>query len=92
MASFTIIWLNCILTKWIIGKINFLPMNSNFNRGERKALENRWTKNLPEGKTVEDKIEPIFQGTDIRPTRFKVSYSIDNERFMQINLLNQAGG
>ena len=67
-------------------------MNSNLNRGEWKALENRWTKNLPEGKTVEVKIEPIFQGTDIRPTRFKVSYSIDNERFMQINLLNQAGG
>ena len=47
---------------------------------------------MPEGKTVEVKIEPIFQGKDIRPTRFKVSYSIDNERFMQINLLNQAGG
>ena len=67
-------------------------MNSNFNRGEWKALENRWTKNLPKGKTVEVQIEPIFQGTNIRPTRFKVSYSIDNERFMQEKLLNQAGG
>ena len=67
-------------------------MNSNLKCGEWKALEIRWVKNLPEGKTVEVKIEPIFQGTDIRPTRFKVSYSIDNGRFMQINLLNQAGG
>ena len=67
-------------------------MNSNLNRGEWKALENRWAKALREGKTVKVKIEPIYQGTDIRPTRFKVSYSIDNGRFMQINLLNQAGG
>ena len=90
MASFTIIWLNCILTKWIIGKINFLPMNSNFNRGEWKALENRWTKNLPEGKTVEDKIEPIFQGTDIRPTRFRASYYVDNKDFSYIEFYNKA--
>ncbi|WP_442900004.1 hypothetical protein [Gilliamella apicola] len=33
--------------------MNFLPMNSNLKRGEWKALENRWTKNLPKGKTVE---------------------------------------
>ena len=67
-------------------------MNLNLKCGEWKALEIRWAKNLPESKTVKVKIEPIFQGTDIRPTRFKVSYSIDNGRFMQINLLNQAGG
>ena len=67
-------------------------MNSNLKCGEWKALEIRWVKKLPEGKTVEVKIEPIFQGTDIRPTRFKVSYSIDNGRFMQEKLLNQAGG
>jgi hypothetical protein len=50
-------------------------MNSNLNRGELKALENRWANALRKGKTVKVKIEPLFQGTDIRPTRFKVSYS-----------------
>ena len=73
-------------------KINLLPMNSNLNRGEWKALENRWAKALRKGKTVKVKIEPVYQGTDIRPIKFKISYSIDNGRFMQTKLLNQAGG
>ena len=67
-------------------------MNSNLNRGEWKALENRWAKALRKGKTVKVKIEPVYQGTDIRPIKFKISYSIDNGRFMQTKLLNQAGG
>ena len=67
-------------------------MNANLNHSLWQKLENGWANALQESKTVKVKIEPIFQGKDIRPTRFKVSYSIDNERFMQINLLNQAGG
>ena len=47
---------------------------------------------LRNGKTVKVKIEPVYQGTDIRPIKFKISYSIDNGRFMQTKLLNQAGG
>ena len=67
-------------------------MNANLNRSIWKKLENGWANALQEGKTVKVEIEPIYQGTVIRSTRFKVSYSIDNGRFMQINLLNQAGG
>ena len=67
-------------------------MNSNLNRGEWKALENKWAKALRKGKTVKVKIKPVYQGTDIRPIKFKISYSIDNGRFMQTKLLNQAGG
>ena len=67
-------------------------MNSNLNRGEWKKLENGWAKLLQEGKTVKVEIKPVYQGTDIRPTKFNVSYSIDNGRFMQTKLLNQAGG
>ena len=73
-------------------KINLLPMNSNLNRSLWKKLENGWAKSLQEGKTVKVKIEPVYQGTDIRPIKFKISYSIDNGRFMQTKLLNQAGG
>ena len=67
-------------------------MNSNLNRSLWKKLENRWAKASRKGKTVKVKIEPVYQGTDIRPIKFKISYSIDNGRFMQTKLLNQAGG
>ena len=67
-------------------------MNANLNRSIWKKLENGWANALQEGKTVKVKIEPLYQGTDIRPTKFSVSYSIDNGRFMQEKLLNQAGG
>ena len=65
-------------------------MNSNLNRGEWKALENRWTKNLPEGKTVEVKIEPIYKDTDIRPNKFRISYYVDNKDLSYIEFYNQA--
>ena len=67
-------------------------MNSNLNRGEWKALENRWANALQDDKTVKVKIESVYQGTDIRPTKFNVSYSIDNGRLAHTELLNQAGG
>ena len=67
-------------------------MNSNLNRGELKALENRWANALQDDKTVKVKIKPVYQGTDIRPTKFNVSYSIDNGRLAHTELLNQAGG
>ena len=73
-------------------KINLLPMNSNLNRGVWKKLENRWAKALRKGKTVKVKIEPVYQGTDIRPESFDVLYSIDNRRWVKTVLLNQAGG
>ena len=73
-------------------KINLLPMNSNLNRSLWKKLENGWAKSLQEGKTVKVKIEPVYQGTDIRPESFDVLYSIDNRRWVKTVLLNQAGG
>ncbi len=67
-------------------------MNSNLNRGELKALENRWANALRKGKTVKVKIESVYQGIDIRPESFDVLYSIDNRRWVKTVLLNQAGG
>ena len=67
-------------------------MNANLNRSLWKKLENGWANALQEAKTVKVKIEPIYQGTDIRPTKFSVSYSIDNGRFMHTEILSQAGG
>ena len=71
-------------------KINLLPMNSNLNRGVWKKLENGWAKSLQEGKTVKVKIEPLYEGTDIRPYKFRVSYSIDNKGISYRELYNKA--
>ena len=65
-------------------------MNSNLNRGERETLENRWAKALRKGKTVKVKIEPLYEGTDIRPNRFMVSYYIDDKYFSYIEFYNKA--
>ena len=55
-----------------------------------EKLENRWAKALRKGKTVKVKIEPVYQGTDIRPKRFRVSYFIDNKYFSYIEFYNKA--
>ncbi|WP_336433180.1 DNA/RNA non-specific endonuclease [Frischella perrara] len=68
--------------------MNLLPMNSNLNRGVWKKLENKWAKALRKGKTVKVEIKPVYQDTDIRPTKFNVSYSIDNGRFRHTEILN----
>ena len=65
-------------------------MNSNLNRGVWKKLENKWAKALRKGKTVKVKIKPVYQGTDIRPKRFRVSYFIDNKYFSYIEFYNKA--
>ncbi|WP_342352547.1 DNA/RNA non-specific endonuclease [Frischella perrara] len=70
--------------------MNFLPMNSNLNRSLWKKLENRWAKALRKGKTVKVKIEPLYEGTDIRPNRFRVSYSIDNKGSSHLEFYNKA--
>ncbi|AJA44482.1 DNA/RNA non-specific endonuclease [Frischella perrara] len=71
-------------------KINLLPMNSNLNRSLWKKLENGWYKSLQEGKTVKVKIVPLYEGTDIRPHKFEVSYSFDNKGNFYTELYNKA--
>ena len=65
-------------------------MNSNLNRGLWKKLENGWAKSLQEGKTVKVSIEPLYEGTDIRPYKFRVSYSIDNKGTFSKEFYNKA--
>lgn len=73
-------------------KINLLPMNANLNRGAWKQMENTWTKALEEGKTVNVKIEPVYSGTNIRPDKFMVKYTVDNGRSIEKVLINSVGG
>jgi len=41
-------------------------------------MENSWTKAANEGKKVEVKIKPIYEGSSKRPSEFRVEYTIDN--------------
>ena len=65
-------------------------MNSNLNRGVWKKLENKWAKALRKDKTVKVSIEPLYEGTDIRPNRFGILYSIDNKGFSHLEFYNKA--
>ena len=65
-------------------------MNSYLNRRIWKKHESRWANALRDGKTVKVKIEPVYEGTDIRPKRFRVSYFIDNKDFSYIEFYNKA--
>ena len=65
-------------------------MNSNLNHGLWEKSENQGVKSLQEGKTVKVKIEPLYEGTDIRPHKFEVSYSFDNKGIFYTELYNKA--
>ena len=62
-------------------QINYLPMNSNLNKGGWKRMENLWDNALNEKKTVEVDIKPNYEGTSKRPKEFKVIYKIDGKSF-----------
>lgn len=58
---------------------NLVPMNSTLNRSDYKILENTWKKALQEGKQVNVKIEPIYEGASKRPSFFDIKYIIDKK-------------
>ena len=66
-------------------------MNDTLNSKEYKSLENTWKKALEEGKTVEAKIEPIYNGNSSRPSKFEVEYKINGKKY-EVNLTNYKGG
>ncbi len=62
---------------------NMLPQNSKINRagGEWYKMEQEWANALKETppKKVSVKINPIYEGKSMRPTKIKVKYKIGNE-------------
>ncbi len=72
-------------------QINYVPMDSNLNRGSWKKMENEWDGALKEGKKVEVDINPIYKGTSKRPDKFKVIYKIDGKEFVK-KFKNAPGG
>lgn len=47
---------------------------------------------LKEGKEVKVKIEPVYEGSSLRPKSFQIEYTIEGEKTKFIEILNQAGG
>jgi hypothetical protein len=60
-------------------QINLLPQDKVLNRSEWKQMENSWTKAASEGKKVEVKIKPVYEGSSKRPSEYRVEYSIDGK-------------
>lgn len=61
-------------------QINYVPMNSNLNRGSWKKMENKWDGALKNGKKIEVDIKPIYKGDSKRPEAFSVKYWIDGKK------------
>jgi len=55
-------------------------------------MENSWANALIEGETVSVNIEPIYLGSDIRPERLIVKYSINGGRPISIDYKNSPRG
>ena len=72
-------------------QINYVPMNSNLNRGAWKRIENVWDNALKRGKKVEVDIQPIYKGSSNRPDKFKLVYKIDGKEFVK-KFKNSPGG
>ncbi|BEH90293.1 hypothetical protein T23_03950 [Turicibacter faecis] len=67
---------------------NLVPMDSNLNRGEYKKIENFLADAVSDGKNVDVKVEPIYEGDSRRPSSFDISYSINGEERVT-SLLNE---
>ena len=72
------------------GKENLVPMDkgvNNYHQGEWGQMEKNWAEQLKNGKKVNVKIEPQYSGSDIRPSSFKITETIDGvtEKFTIFN-------
>lgn len=72
--------------------VNLVPMDSNLNLSAWKQMENRWAEALTEGRSVEVRISPVYQGDSLRPSRFDVTYRIEGEAPVTRSFRNRPGG
>lgn len=59
---------------------NLVPMDAKLNRGDFAKLENTLADAVKNGADVRMKVEPVYEGDSMRPTEFRVSYSVDGEK------------
>lgn len=59
---------------------NLVPMDGKLNKGDYAKLEGTLAEAVEFGADVRLKVEPVYEGDEVRPTEFRVSYSIDGEK------------
>ena len=67
-------------------------MDYNLNRGVWKSMENTWAEALRRGSTVDVKIDITYEAGSQRPTRFDITYQIDDEDPETEMFKNSRGG
>lgn len=72
-------------------RVNLVPMDGNFNMGPYRDLERTLQNALNEGKTVDMRVDVIYQGDGGRPSKFVIDYSIDGAPETKV-FRNQPGG
>lgn len=66
------------------GMENMIPQNAEINRGDYNKLEQELAKLVKDGKQVEVKIEPQYEGESRRPTDVVVTYTVDGETSVRV--------
>lgn len=71
---------------------NLVPQSKHINRSGREwyKMEQEWAKALKEGKKVEVDIQPIYNGTSVRPDSFSIRYKIDGKETIR-KMVNPTG-
>ena len=67
-----------------IGEIDLVAQDRSLNQGPYRELEQKWADAVKNGDTVYVKVEPVYKGDSIRPDSFRVSYSINGEKFKKV--------
>ena len=60
---------------------NLVSQSSKVNLSDYRILENKWAKAIEEGKNVKVEVKILYKGSDIRPSGFDISYSINGKSF-----------
>ena len=66
------------------GLENMVPQDADINRNDFKNFENELAKEVKDGKEVNVKVEPIYDGDSHRPDAIVVTYSIDGEESVRV--------
>ena len=71
------------------GLENMVPQDAEINRKDFKDFENELAKQVKDGKEVNTKIEPVYEGESRRPEAMVVTYAIDGEESIRVFPNNQ---
>ncbi len=66
------------------GLENMVPQDSKINRKDYRNFENELAREVKNGKTVYNKVEPVYNGNSRRPVAIVVTYSIDGEESVRL--------